>query len=159
MGGDRNYGKSEKEENRKDINIIGMVESERHIGDRSSTEIRYYISGLENDAKRFGEAVREHRNIENSLHRVSDISFREDESRLRKGNAAENFAILRHIAPDLPGQEKSAKGSTEAKRMRAGWDNDYLPKVPDIRKNQNSDAFALSILWSSGFCLTFMIIP
>ena len=122
-------------ENWKDINIIGMAESERHIGDRSSNEIRYCISGSENDARRFGETVREHRNIENSLLRVSDISFREDESRIRKGNAAENFAIIRHIALNLLRQEKTEKGSIRAKRMRAGWDNDYLLKVLNIRNN------------------------
>lgn len=125
------YGK----ENWKDINIIGMVISERHVGEKVSTEIRYYISSLENNAKQFGNAVRGHWEIENSVHWILDIAFREDESRIRKGNAPENFAILRHIAMNLLKQETSARGGIRAKRLKAGWDNEYLLKVLNIRNN------------------------
>jgi sRNA-binding carbon storage regulator CsrA len=60
---------------------------------------------------------------------VLDVSFREDESRIRKGNAPENFAVLRHIALNMIKKEKSRKKSVKSKRLRAGWDNDYLLKV------------------------------
>jgi predicted transposase YbfD/YdcC len=113
----------------KDLKIIGMVESERHIGDTVSKEKRYYISSLENDAERFAMAVRSHWGIENSVHWILDIAFREDECRIRKGNGAANFAIIRHIALNLLKQEKTMKGGIEKKRLCAGWNNDYLLRV------------------------------
>jgi hypothetical protein len=67
--------------------------------------------------------------IENKLHWTLDVSFREDESRLRKGNGAENFSGLRRIALNLLKKEKTEKTGIEVKRRRAGWDNDYLMKV------------------------------
>jgi len=113
----------------KNLKTIGMVERERHIGDDISTETSYYISSIENDAKRFGHAVRSHWSIENSLHWVLDVSFREDESRIRKDNAPQNFAVLRHMALNLLKKETSLKKSIKSKQLRAGWDNDYLAKV------------------------------
>ncbi|MBU1056386.1 MAG: hypothetical protein KKC46_21550 [Proteobacteria bacterium] len=67
--------------------------------------------------------------MENSLHWVLDVSFREDESRIRIGNAPENFAVLRHIALNMIKKEATPKKSIKSKRLRAGWDNDYLMKV------------------------------
>jgi predicted transposase YbfD/YdcC len=113
----------------KDLTSIGMVESERHIGDEVSTETRYYISSLQSDAKLFGQAVRSHWGVENSLHWVLDMVFREDESRIRKGHAPENFAILRHIALNLLRKESTYKKSTKTKRLRAAWDEQYLARV------------------------------
>ena len=113
----------------KNINTIGMVQRERHVGDDISIETSYYISSIENDAKRFSHAVRCHWGIENSLHWVLDVSFREDESRIRKNNAPENFAVLRHMALNLLKKETSLKKSVKSKQLKAGWDNDYLNKV------------------------------
>jgi len=84
---------------------------------------------MENDAELFGKAVRNHWGIENSVHWVLDVSFREDESRKRKGNSAFNFSILRHIAMNLLRKETSVKSGLRSKRMRAGWDDHYLAKV------------------------------
>lgn len=111
------------------LRLFGMVEAERQVGDQVSVERRYYISSLDNDAKRFGEAVRGHWGIENSLHWVLDMAFREDESRVRTGHAPANLAVLRHIAVSLLQQEKTAKVGVQTKRLKAGWDNRYLAKV------------------------------
>ncbi|MGB5595193.1 MAG: ISAs1 family transposase, partial [Crocosphaera sp.] len=64
--------------------------------------------------------------IENQLHWVLDVAFNEDDSRIRKDNAPENLAIIRHIALNLLKQDKTLKGSIKNKRKVAGWDNDYL---------------------------------
>ena len=113
----------------KKLKTIGMVQRERHVGDDISIETSYYISSLDNDAKCFAHAVRSHWGIENSLHWVLDVSFREDESRIRKKNAPQNFAVLRHMAINLLKKETSLKKSIKSKQLRAGWDNDYLDKV------------------------------
>lgn len=116
-------------ENWRNLETICMVERERQFDDRVESETSYYIGSIENDAEKFGHAVRSHWGIENSLHWVLDVSFREDESRIRKDNAPENFAVLRHIALNMIKKETTSKKSIKLKRLRAGWDNDYLLKV------------------------------
>ena len=78
---------------------------------------------------KFGNSVRSHWGIENSLHRVLDVAFREDESRIRKGNAAENLATVRHLALSLLKQETSNKRGIALKRFKAALNTDYLAKV------------------------------
>jgi len=113
----------------KDLRSIGMVRATREIGSNQQTEIRYFISSLSPNAKQFAHAVRSHWGVENSLHWVMDIAFREDESRIRKDHSPANFAVLRHIALNLIKQEKSCKRSVKGRRLKAGWDEGYLERV------------------------------
>lgn len=113
----------------KGLQSIARVENQRQIGKHTSRESRYYITSLPPDAKRIGSAIRQHWSIENQLHWSLDISFREDECRVRKGNAAENLAVVRHIALNLLKAEKTAKVGIKIKRSKAGWDSQYLAKV------------------------------
>ena len=85
-----------------------MLRAERRIGLKRSIETRYYLASVENDAKLILRAARGHWSIENGLEWVLDIAFREDENRVRQGHAAENFAVLRHIALNLLKQASSA---------------------------------------------------
>ena len=106
-----------------------MVRAERRLADKTSVEVRYFLSSLPSNAAQLLAAVRRHWTIENQLHWVLDVAFDEDQSCVRQGYAAQNFAVLRHIALNLLKQETSAKCGIKAKRKKAGWSQDYLLKV------------------------------
>lgn len=108
------------------LQSIGLVEAERHLADTVTFERRFFISSLDGQADQFAHAVRNHWHIENRLHWVLDIAFREDEARLRKGFGAQNMAILRHIALNLLRQDRSKKCGIKNKRLIAGWDHNFL---------------------------------
>jgi len=108
---------------------VVKVTAERDIHDEVSVESRYYISSLDSNACQLLHAIRTHWGIENRVHWVLDIAFREDACRIRKGNDAQNFAILRRTALNLLKQETSVKLGIANKRLNAGWDNDYLMKI------------------------------
>lgn len=109
---------------------IGLIESERKVRGQAPTfEKRYYLTSLDGGVERFALASRSHWGIENKLHWRLDVAFREDDSRIRSGHAPENMSLIRHIALNLLGREKSVKAGTKAKRLKAGWDNNYLAKV------------------------------
>lgn len=111
------------------LNSIAMVQRQRQIGDTISHENAYYLSSIANQPKKIASAIRRHWRIENSLHWQLDVSFDEDHCRIRKGHAAENLAVLRHIALNLLKQEKSLKGGIKTKRLKAAWDDRYRAKV------------------------------
>ena len=108
---------------------IVMMVCTRIIGDQETQETRYYISSLPSHAERILYAVRKHWSIENELHWVLDVALNEDHSRVRKDQAPENLAVLRHIALNLLKQEKTARGGIHAKQLQAAWDQDYLLKI------------------------------
>ena len=111
------------------LSIVAMVECERVAEGVATSQKRYYISSLSADAKALLRSARAHWGIENSMHWVLDMGFREDESRVRKGNGAENLSILRRLAMNLLKHDKSVKVGIEAKRKRAGWDEKYLLNI------------------------------
>lgn len=111
------------------LQTVALVESRVDQGGVVTVEKRYYISSLPLDAKVIAQAVRQHWAIENSLHWCLDVAFREDECRVRIGHAAENFSLLRKIALMSLKKETTIKGGLKTKRLRAGWDNQYLLKV------------------------------
>jgi predicted transposase YbfD/YdcC len=104
------------------------IESERYhkATGKTEREIRYYITSLKPDAGRLNRAIRQHWSIENKLHWALDVSFGEDLDRKRQKNAAQNFSLLNRIALNLLKQDKTCKLGIKGKRLKAGWDNDYL---------------------------------
>lgn len=116
----------------KGLSSLVMVRAERIIGQQREVKTRYYISSLHGSAAQFLSLTRGHWDIENGLHWVLDIAFREDDCRVRKDNAPQNFAVLRHMALNLLKQEKTAKGGIKAKRLLCGWDELYLLKVLSV---------------------------
>ena len=96
----------------------------------TSEETRYFISSLDaTDPSRLGYIIRAHWGIENNLHWVLDYAFDEDSNRARKGNSAANMAVIRHIALNLIKADTSSKIGIKNRRLKAGWDNDYLEKL------------------------------
>ena len=91
------------------LQSIGMVESVRKIGSETTTEVRYFLNSFESDAQVFAHAVRSHWHIENCLHWRLDVSFREDNCRIRKDYAPQNLAVVRHIALNLLSRDRSEK--------------------------------------------------
>ena len=104
-----------------------MVESERWSDGRVGIEQRYYVTSLE-DVETFGRAVRSHWGIENELHWRLDVTFREDEGRIRRGNAPHNMGVIRHVAVNLLKRE-STKISVRKKRIQAALNDGFRDKV------------------------------
>jgi predicted transposase YbfD/YdcC len=111
------------------LSAIGMVVSERQEQDKISVERRLYIMSKIKNVVEFSGAVREHWGIENELHWCLDMGFREDESRVRKDNAAESLNIIRHMTMNMLKKETSLKVGIAGKRLKCAWDGDYLKKV------------------------------
>ena len=110
------------------LSAVGRVASDRVIKatGSQSTETRYYILSKRFTAEEFAKSSRSHWGIENSLHWILDVAFREDDCRIHAGYAAENFAVLRHIALGLLKQGTRIKRGIKTRRKAAGWDENYL---------------------------------
>lgn len=102
-----------------------------HGGERGkiTSDIRYFLTSSAISGEALAAAVRNHWAIENSLHWVLDIGFREDECRVRDRNAASNLAAIRKIAINLVKADSSVRGSIKGKRKAAGWDNSFMQKI------------------------------
>jgi predicted transposase YbfD/YdcC len=111
------------------LQSVGMVVCERRLWNKTTIEVRFYVSSLEYDAVVLAHAVRSHWGIENSVHWILDVTFNEDASRIRKDNAPLNFSVLRRLSLNLLSRDKTVSGSIAMKRYRAALDNNYLAKI------------------------------
>ena len=111
------------------LSTLVEVSSKREIKGDIQTEKRYYISSLSKDAKKLGRVIRSHWAIENTLHWIMDVSFHDDESRIRKGYAPENIAVIKHAALNLLQKNKGKRESIKQLRKVAGWDNERLYQI------------------------------
>jgi len=111
------------------LKAIGAVISNTQREGKDCTEVRYYILSKYLAARRFAETSRGHWGIENRLHWQLDVTFQEDQCRIRLGHADANFSILRRTALSLLKNETSLKVGIKNKRLTAGWDESYLEKV------------------------------
>lgn len=117
------------------LNTVIKIESTREFKNSDKPKeqaVRYYISSLVVSAKEFQHIIRSHWSIENKLHWTLDVAFAEDQSRKRDENAAQNFSVLLKIALNLLKNEKTAKVGVKGKRLKAGWDNEYLEKLINL---------------------------
>jgi predicted transposase YbfD/YdcC len=103
-----------------------LIKHTRTVNGSTAVESRYFISSLAPNASAILSAVRAHWKVENTLHWSLDVSFREDESRIRIGHAQQNLALVRKLALNLLRKEKTATGGIKAKRMKAAWNHDYF---------------------------------
>jgi len=108
---------------------IAMVYRRRESGLRETDEVHYYLSSLPPKVGRLARAIRGHWGIENTLHWSLDVTFAEDQSRLRRGNGPEIAGALRRLALSILQQDTSCPGSLRGKRLQAGWNNDILAKI------------------------------
>jgi predicted transposase YbfD/YdcC len=112
-----------------DVRAVALVCRERQVvGAKNASGAHYYITSLRCGAKTLARYIRGHWGIENGLHWCLDIAFREDESRTRSGHAGANLGMVRRAALSLL-KRAGTKGSIKARRMKAGWDDDYLLQV------------------------------
>jgi len=114
------------------LKSVGMVESVRELAGHRTIERRYFLSSLPLGIETFARAVRSHWGVENKLHWVMDVCFREDQSRARAGFAAENLATLRRLALNLLKREATKKRGIRGKQLNAGWDHAYLLRLLGI---------------------------
>jgi len=113
----------------KTIKSIGIVQSTRETPQKTSTERRYYVSSLNPDSELFAAAVRAHWGIENSLHYVLDVAFREDACRIKTGAAPENWACFRKIAMTVARSDKQSTNSVKKRVKKMGWSDEYLEQL------------------------------
>jgi predicted transposase YbfD/YdcC len=114
------------------LRTVLAIESIGSVNDgcgKVEADIRYFLSSSTAQAPLLAQAIRRHWSIENNLHWVLDVNFREDESRLRDPTATRNFALLRKIALNLVGHDRSKNTSLRAKRKKAAWDNNYMGQL------------------------------
>jgi predicted transposase YbfD/YdcC len=124
----------EQKEQWKGLQSLIKIDAERYFKatGKSETETRFYISSLPAEASLLNRSIRSHWGIENSLHWILDVAFNEDSSRKRAGYAAQNFSVLNRIALNILKNDTATKRGIKGKRLKAGWDENYLEKILKI---------------------------
>jgi predicted transposase YbfD/YdcC len=112
-----------------DLTTVIRLERQRQVNGQVSHEVVYFLSSRSASADFFLDVIRQHWSIENQLHWSLDVTFRENHNQTQLGHAAQNLALIRRLVLLLLKRETSVKVGLQAKRMRAGWNNDYLLKV------------------------------
>ncbi len=123
------FGGLYKQEQWSGLQTIVMIERTRHLWNKVTHEVQFYLSSLPPDASYLGNAIRTHWGIENQVHWTLDVTFNEDHCRVRSGNSPRNLALLRRMALNTLNQEKSLKRSLRQKMNRAAMNNDYMMTV------------------------------
>jgi predicted transposase YbfD/YdcC len=113
----------------KTVNSIGVVESTRDAGGEAKAERRYFVSSLEADEKVFAHAVRAHWGIENRLHYMLDVIYREDACRVRKDYSPRTLALIRKVALTIAKSDKESKTSVRGRVQQMAWSEDYLESL------------------------------
>jgi len=113
----------------RDARSVGMVYRHRQTGGNESHEVPFFISSLPPKVRTLAGHVRGHWGVENSLHWSLDVTFSEDQSRIRKGNGPEIAAGLRRLALSILKQDTTLKENLRGKRLRAGWNNETLHAI------------------------------
>jgi len=113
----------------KSVNSIGVVESTRDTGEGAKTERRYFVSSLGADEEQFAHAVRAHWGIENRLHYMLDVIYREDACRVRKDYSPRTLALIRKIALTIARSDKESKTSIRGRVQQMAWSEDYLESL------------------------------
>ncbi len=114
-----------------DLSMVLAAETIRSVNGTSKVEaeIRCFLTSCGDDPAVLARAIRRHWSVENSLHWVLDVTFREDDSRVRDRTAARNFALLRRIALNLVARDRSGRTSLRGRRKRATWNDDYMLQI------------------------------
>ena len=115
------------------LKTLACVRSTRTIKGEISEELRFYISSLDSDARSIAHAIRGHWGIENQVHWLLDVSYREDECKVRKDNGAENFSVLRRATLNILKGDKKTKAGIKNRRSKAGWNRVYLLELLGVK--------------------------
>ena len=113
------------------LRTVLAIETIRSINGsgRTEAEVRYFLSSCSDDPAVLATAIRRHRSIENTLHWVLDVTFREDDSRVRDRTAARNLAVLRKIALNLVAADRASRTSVRGRRKKAAWNDAYMARL------------------------------
>jgi predicted transposase YbfD/YdcC len=114
-----------------DLSTVLAVETIRSVNGtgRAEAEIRYFLTSCSDAPAVLVRAIRRHWSVENALHWVLDVTFREDDSRVRDRTAARNFALLRKIALNLVARDRSTQTSLRGRRKKAAWNDGYMLQI------------------------------
>lgn len=119
------------------LKCVVMVVRVRHLWNKTTREVQFYLTSLDCDARKIGQVIRLHWGVENGLHWTLDVTFQEDACRVRTGHAPQNLALLRRIALNALNLEQSFKRSHRQKSNRAAMDNNYMLKILAACLSQN----------------------